>query len=242
MTNSGYDHFDRILPHRATGYSRAGDRWENSAYIDMSVPSAAGALYSTVEDFFLWYQCWREHKILSESSWKAMTTPTTNNHGFGIRVSQHFGHRAFEHGGAINGFASFMSWFPEADLFICAFGNADSARSETVVKNLAAIRFNQPVVLPRQRTVVQLSSKQIETLVGRYELKTNFILTVTASNNRFFVQATRQSKFEFLAESETRFFGMNFDVQITFCRGPAGKVTHLVLHQNGDHVATRLKD
>jgi CubicO group peptidase (beta-lactamase class C family) len=65
MTDSGYDHFERILPHRATGYFTDGDRWMNSAYIDMSAPHAAGALYSTVEDFFRWYQCWRERKVES---------------------------------------------------------------------------------------------------------------------------------------------------------------------------------
>ena len=65
MKDSGYDRFETILPHRSTGDSRQGDTWVNSAYIDMTIPHGAGALYSTVEDFFRWYQCWREHKILS---------------------------------------------------------------------------------------------------------------------------------------------------------------------------------
>lgn len=211
----------------------------------MSVPYAAGALYSTAEDFFLWYQCWREHKILSESSWKTMTAPATNGSGygrFGINVSQQFGHRVFEHGGGINGFRSFMSWFPDEDLFICSFGNADSAKSEVVAKNLAAIAFKKPITLPRQRIVAHLSPTQLESLVGRYELRPDFVLTVSALNHRLLVQATRQSKVEFLPESENSFYARILDTEITFCKDPAGNVTHLILHQNGRHEAKRLKD
>jgi len=36
MKDSGCDHFQTILPHRATGYTPDGDTWVNSAYIDMT--------------------------------------------------------------------------------------------------------------------------------------------------------------------------------------------------------------
>ena len=243
MVNSGYDHFERILPHRATGYSWDGNQWKNSPYIDMSVPYAAGALYSTAEDFFLWYQCWRERKILSQASWKTMTAPKPNGREygrFGINVTEQFGHRVFDHGGGINGFRSYMSWFPDVDLFICAFGNANSARSEVVARNLAALMFNKPIVLPRRRNVVKLAQKELEPLVGRYGLRANFILTVTVSGDRLFVRATGQRMHEIFAESDTKFFTKDFDADITFCKDAAGKITHLVLHQNGDHEARRL--
>jgi CubicO group peptidase (beta-lactamase class C family) len=245
MENSGYDHFERILPHRATGYSRDGDHWVNSAYIDMTVPHGAGALYSTVEDFFRWYQCWREHKILSASSWKAMTTPEKGNYGFGISVSEHFRQtpqKVFEHGGGINGFATSMKWFPEADLFVAAFGNSDSAHAGEVADNLAAIMLDMPVTLPKERKSIKLDSKQLEPLLGRYELSTNFVLTVTASGERLFIQGTGQPKAEVFPESETNFFAKVVEAQLTFYKDASGKVAHLVLHQNGDHKAKRLGD
>jgi CubicO group peptidase (beta-lactamase class C family) len=245
MTNSGYDRFERISPHRATGYSKAGDRWVNSAYIDMTIPHAAGALYSSVEDFFQWYQCWREHKVLSEASWKAMTTPAKENYGFGIGISEHFrqtAQKVFEHGGGINGFATSMKWFPEADLFVAAFGNSDSARAGEVADNLAAIMFDMPVTLPKEKKAITLDSRQFEPLVGRYELATNFVLTVSASGEQLFVQGTGQPRAEVFPESETNFFAKVVDAQLTFYRDASGKVTHLVLHQNGDHKARRLDD
>jgi CubicO group peptidase (beta-lactamase class C family) len=242
MEDSGYDHFERILPHRATGYSRDGDQWVNSAYIDMSVPHAAGALYSTAEDFFRWYQCWRESKLLSASSWKAMTTPEKGDYGFGIGVSERFGQKVFEHGGGINGFATFMEWFPDADLFIAAFANSDSANNAEVARNLAAIMFDRPVTLPKERKAIKLDAKQIAPLVGRYQLTPTFTLTVTASAEQLFIQGTGQPRAEVFPESETNFFAKVIDAQLTFYKNASGEVTHVVLHQNGDHEAKRLAD
>ena len=155
MKDSGYDHFERILPHRATGYTREGGTWQNSDYIDMTVPGGAGALYSTVEDFFLWYQCWRERKILSAPSWEAMTMPGKENYGFGIGVSEGFGHKMLQHSGGINGFVTDMRWFPEADLFIAVFANSDSAHPAVVANFLAAIMLDQSVTLSKESKAIK---------------------------------------------------------------------------------------
>ncbi len=153
MEGSGYDHFENVLPHRAAGYSRRGDTWVNSAYIDMSIPYGAGGLYSTVEDFFRWYQCWRERKILSASSWVAMTTASEWNYGFGTWISEHFRRttqKVFEHGGHVSGFATSMKWLPDADLFVVALANWDSAHTGEVAENLAAIMLDMPVTFPKK--------------------------------------------------------------------------------------------
>ena len=50
MKDTGYDHHNAILKKRATGYEMKGSLPENSPYIDMSTPYAAGSMYSTVED------------------------------------------------------------------------------------------------------------------------------------------------------------------------------------------------
>jgi CubicO group peptidase (beta-lactamase class C family) len=53
MKDSGYDSNSAIIAHRATGYQRGPDGTvANAGYIHMSVPHAAGALYSTTEDLF----------------------------------------------------------------------------------------------------------------------------------------------------------------------------------------------
>ena len=56
------------------------------------------------------------------------------------------------------------------------------------------------------------------------------------------MQGTGQPKAEVFPESETNFFAKVVDAQLTFVKDASGKVTHLVLHQNGEHEAKRLKD
>src|SRR6185369_14222828 len=56
MKNTGYDHWQTILAKRATGYTNTPRGYETAAYLDMSIPYAAGSIYSTVEDLYLWDQ------------------------------------------------------------------------------------------------------------------------------------------------------------------------------------------
>ena len=52
MNDSGYAHSETIIPRRASGYERSSNGLQNARFYDMSIPFAAGALYSTVGDLF----------------------------------------------------------------------------------------------------------------------------------------------------------------------------------------------
>ncbi|MDA7906759.1 serine hydrolase, partial [Mariniblastus sp.] len=55
MKNSGFDSNLTVIEKRASGYTYGPFGLENAAFISMgSTPGASGALYSTVEDMFLW--------------------------------------------------------------------------------------------------------------------------------------------------------------------------------------------
>ena len=47
MKNTGYDHSDTIIAKRAAGYEKRPGGYINAPYLDMSLPYAAGSLYST---------------------------------------------------------------------------------------------------------------------------------------------------------------------------------------------------
>jgi CubicO group peptidase (beta-lactamase class C family) len=244
MNDSGCDHFETILPHRAASYTPDADTWVNAAYTDTSIPNGDGALYSTVEDFFRWYQCLREQKLVSAESWKAMTTPVKENYGFGIAVVEQFGQKELAHDGRVNGFVASMRWFPASDIFVAAFANTDSAHSGEVADNLAALLLDKPLRRPKERTTIKLEASQLEPLVGRYEFVENpaIITTVTASDDLLFIQTADQPKLEILPESETNFFLKELPaIQVTFWKDASGKVSRLVSHLNGvGHEAKRL--
>ncbi|WP_239491503.1 serine hydrolase [Luteitalea sp. TBR-22] len=80
-----------------------------------------------------------------------------------------------------------------------------------------------------------------DTYVGDYELAPNFILTVSRSGDRLMTQATGQQQIEIFPLSETEFAPKVVEARITFVKGPDGKVTQLVLKQNGRDMVARRK-
>ncbi len=105
----------------------------------------------------------------------------------------------------------------------------------------AAVGTRTDEPLPRERQAVQVDPAVYDAYVGEYELQPSFSLKVTRQGDRIFAQATGQPEIEIFPESETRFFLKAVDAQIDFVRGADGKVTGLVLHQNGRDLPGRRK-
>ena len=74
MNNTGYDHHRSVLKNRASGYEKNGRHYVNANFIDMSVPYAAGALYSTVEDLYLWDQALYGNQLLRKENMDLLFT------------------------------------------------------------------------------------------------------------------------------------------------------------------------
>jgi CubicO group peptidase (beta-lactamase class C family) len=86
MASTGYDSTSRIIPDRAEGYSRNDGKLANAEFLDMSIPFAAGALYSTVGDLYIWDQALNSDRILSQKSKDQMFTPFKQNYAYGWGV------------------------------------------------------------------------------------------------------------------------------------------------------------
>ncbi len=84
MKNTGLDHDDLVLPKRAEGYSPGPKGLVVARSESMTVPWAAGSLYSTTGDLLLWEHGLFGHKILNEASLKLMTTPGKGGYGLGV--------------------------------------------------------------------------------------------------------------------------------------------------------------
>ena len=242
MTSTGYDHFDTILKKRATGYSLKNGKMVNSQYLDMTQPYAAGSLYSTVEDLFLWNEALYSDKLLSWKSRESMMTAVKNDYGYGLAIQTKWGRKMVSHGGGINGFSTFIARFPDEKVTVVVLRNADygSPNPGQLSSDLAAIAFGEKYVIPAPIVEVKVDPKIYDAYVGRYELAPNFILTISKEGDRLMAQATGQPPFELFPSSETKFFLKAVDAQITFVRDEAGKVTHLILHQGGDRQAKRI--
>jgi uncharacterized protein YneR len=88
----------------------------------------------------------------------------------------------------------------------------------------------------------KVDPKIYDAYVGQYQIEPGFLIWFWRDKDRLMSQATGQGKVEVFPKSETEFFVKEVDARITFVKGPDGKVTHLVLHQNGDHEAKKISN
>src|SRR5262245_31506768 len=106
MNQSGYDNPARLIKNRAAGYARQAGETVNAAYMDMTIPFAAGALYSTTEDLLRWDQALYADALVSQKSRQEMFTPDKGGYGYGWTIGKRFDRQAIAHGGGIYGFAT----------------------------------------------------------------------------------------------------------------------------------------
>ncbi len=60
----------------------------NAPYLDMSLPYAAGSLYSTVEDLYLWDQALYTDRVLSAATKELMYRPNLSDYTYGWVVTK----------------------------------------------------------------------------------------------------------------------------------------------------------
>ncbi len=103
-----------------------------------------------------------------------------------------------------------------------------------------APRTSKTVDMPPERKAITLPVEVLKQYVGTYELSPGADVEMTLEGDQLMTQITGQPKFPLFPETETRFFLKVVDAEVEFMKDASGKVTHIVLHQNGqDHTATR---
>ncbi len=170
MNNTGYDHRGTLLKNRASGYEKNGRRYVNANFIDMSVPYAAGALYSTVEDLFLWDQALYGNQLLRKENMELLFTkhiPSggSNYYGYGWGIGEiPLGNTAeriatIGHGGGINGFNTQITRIPSDKSFIVLLNNTGGAPLGEMVNAIAAILYDKSYNLPKRSVAYSLAER-----------------------------------------------------------------------------------
>ena len=165
MTHTAFDNPADVVPHRARGYRKsrsAPSGFVNAAWISPTIPGPAGGLRSTVADLLAWNRALFGGRILKPESLAVMTAPgrladgrTTragmpkpmqegwkSDYAMGVFVGGPAAPARIWHTGDIDGFATWMAYYPDRDLTIVILQNSQSAeRGDEAVERavLAAV-------------------------------------------------------------------------------------------------------
>ncbi|MDC0159836.1 beta-lactamase family protein [Gemmatimonadales bacterium] len=131
MTESYYCDEVGIRERRANGYDAVGpQQLIRARYLNHQWPYAAGSLCSTVADLVRWNRALHGGLILSDASYREMTTARPLENGMPIRYAMGISDAmrgrtpVHAHGGGINGFVSMLAWYPEHELTIAVLQNS----------------------------------------------------------------------------------------------------------------------
>jgi CubicO group peptidase (beta-lactamase class C family) len=170
MNNSGYDHHNTILKKRAAGYEMKGSKPENAPYIDMSTPYAAGSMYSTVEDLFIWDQALYTEKLLPKKNrdmmYEKYVPAFGQYYGYGWSVgyfpvgNTKDSTEIIGHGGGINGFNTLITRMPKEKSTIILLNNTGRAPLEDITIAINGILHGATYDLPKQ-SLANLVYKEI---------------------------------------------------------------------------------
>lgn len=234
MQNTGYDHHHTLMKQRAAGYALTDEGLVNASYIDMSIPHGAGALYSTVEDLYIWDRALYTEKLINKSSLDKIFTPFKGKYGYGWGIRTLFNRNRISHGGGIDGFRTDISRWVDDDACIIVLSNLENAPAGKISRDLAAILFGENYELPKERKAIKVDPKILDAYVGEYEASAELLFVITKENEQLYVEATDRPKVKIYPESETQFFMTIVDAQITFVKNEKGEVTELILHMEGE--------
>ena len=223
-----------IIPNRAAGYVLKNGALKNQQWVSPTVNNTAdGSLYFTVEDLAKWDEALETRKLISRASYEQMWTPvklnngTTAPYGFGWRIAKtDSGHGVLEHGGAWQGFASYIVRYPDDRLTVAVLCNRAGASASYIAKRIAG--FYVPSVAPRLRTAIKLDPAILSSYAGEYRLEDRFTIKVSVAGDRL-ETIWLGEKIMLLPESETDFFQEDSDRTFRFVKDASGKVTSLII-------------
>ncbi|HUQ87978.1 MAG TPA: serine hydrolase [Vicinamibacterales bacterium] len=232
MKDSGYDSNSAIIKRRASGYIKTPGGYANAGYIDMSIPHAAGALYSTTGDLLKWEQALFAGKVVSKVSLDRMITPFKNDYALGVTSTLDKGRRVIAHSGGIDGFNTYLAYYPETKTVIVALSNVNGPVPGAIAAQLGALMHGDAVTLTSERKEITLPAATLSKYVGVYRLGPGAVLTISLDGEGLTAKVGAQPNQRIFPQSETLFFLKAVDAQIEF----AADASSLVLHQSGRDV------
>jgi len=239
MNDTGLMHTVSLLSHRALRYEMTEDGIKNAHYTDLTSGVGDGSLHSTVEDLYKWDRALYTDVLVSQKLITRMITPCKEDYCLGLVSQKILGHHCIWHNGALEGARAGIYRFIDDDVCIIILSNFSSAPVEIMAGNMAAIIFGQkPEYTPKKHVAIVVNPEIYDQYVGTYksdDKKLTFV--VTKEQNKLFTELIeKKDKREAFPEAENEFFLKSVDAQFSFIKNKDGKVTQLILHQNGQNV------
>ncbi len=208
---------------------------EKAPYLDWSIKTGNGSLYSTVQDLYKFDRALYGDKLLSPASRKKMLGQSGDRNSYGWFVRERFGRRVTASNGRSPGFTSSLERFVDDDVCIIVLGNLYI--STPIPRDLAAIVFGEDFPNPADFQPAEQSADALAPLLGRYRFGQDFFrpgieVELRIDHGDLILDWGGGFTSPLIPLSETRFLDRNFWTPVTFVRDAEGRVVRFVFDRN----------
>jgi D-alanyl-D-alanine carboxypeptidase len=248
MERSYYDHYDRVIPNRASGYGRQESGFYNAELVNGRNLYSAAGLLSTADDMARWDAALYTEQLVPKEALERYFTPFTLNDGspteyaYGWWTGTLQDKPMLHHYGWVSGFMCKVVRLPQDSVYVAVLSNYPESEPSVfhVADKIAAMAVGEPF---EERTAVTLPSDVLERYVGVYRIDGGGVRYVTREGDQLYTQRAGWPKLEARAASETVFFYPHSTSHFEFVLDDSGMVTQMVMHQRGaEEVAVRTDD
>jgi len=190
----------------------------------------------------------RGSRVVSAATVRTMLTPVLDNYGLGLAVGGATNRKFFTHGGVDEGYQSVLVAYDDGRDGAVIMTNSDRGGflGNQILRTLA-YTYHWPDFAPQRRAIARIAAVRLAKFMGYYRQGMPTAMTIASSDaagglsyfhiyrhgSDYYSQITGQMPVRVFPESPSEFFAAVVAADLTFDVGPGGKVTSLVLHQNG---------
>lgn len=95
-------------------------------------------------------------------------------------------------------------------------------------------------IVPRQFTAIEIDASVLSDYHGQYQLTPAMVFTIRSEGDQLMAGLTGQPEVAVFPYEKDKFFYKVVDAQLEFQRDDSGRVTGLILNQNGRHPAQKV--
>lgn len=241
MTQSGFGFgqlpsWDKAQGHYIMRYARLTP----APVVDSSTIGAAGAMYSSVGDLRKFGQAVLDRKLLSDTMWqRIMNSKAPFAYGWYIADDPISGqHYIGQHGG-MHGFMAEFRLVPKDKTIIIVLSNDSGDDLDPVLEKISAILYSKPFEWPKPKQPLPLPEAKLREYEGMYELSEATDLRLYYEEGILKGLIIGEDPFYIYPMDTDKFYVGNVDVTIRFERNDEGKVSRMIIKQQGQEQIAR---
>ncbi len=219
----------------ASGYAPKGSLGlERAAYLDWSVKTGNGSLYSDAEGVMRFMRGVHQGKLLAPASLAASFTPHTPNVGYGWFLTTANKREIHHINGRSPGFAAQADYYVADGVTVVVLSNIYVSVTTDIARAVGGLHFREPVKSMPALNSRTVSASSVAALSGTYQFGPDYYvpnakIRVQANDGQLAAVVEDGDPYALVPIDATRFLLRSFWVTADFTLGADGKASELAI-------------